>query len=98
MSEDPQDPRGKFADPLPPIAPCPPFGEGRRVPQEWLDALEQLAYRERRILELRFGTGGIYGPQTLAQVAEVFNVTEERIRQIEAQAIRKLEQLTGVSL
>ena len=45
-------------------------------------ALENLGYRERRVLELRYGLGGEH-PRTLDEVGRTFNVTRERIRQIE---------------
>ncbi len=53
------------------------------------DALENLSYRERRIVELRWGLGGEQ-PRTLDDVARTFGVTRERTRQIEEGAIRKL--------
>ncbi len=56
------------------------------------DALEQLSYRERRILELRYGLGS-ERPRTLDEVGRTFNVTRERIRQIENHSIRKLQNL-----
>ena len=48
-----------------------------------------LNYRERTILEMRFGLNG-EEPKTLEEVGKVFNVTRERIRQIEAKALRKI--------
>jgi RNA polymerase primary sigma factor len=56
------------------------------------DALENLSYRERRVLELRYGLGGEH-PRTLAEVGRTFNVSRERIRQIESQSLRKLQNL-----
>jgi RNA polymerase primary sigma factor len=56
------------------------------------DALESLSYRERRVLELRYGLGG-GRPLTLDEVGRTFNVTRERIRQIENQSLKKLESL-----
>jgi len=53
-------------------------------------ALARLADRERRVLELRFGLGGEH-PLTLDELGRMFNVTRERIRQIENQALKKLE-------
>ena len=53
------------------------------------DALENISYRERRVLELRYGLGGEL-PRTLDEVGRTFNVTRERIRQIEKQALKKL--------
>jgi RNA polymerase primary sigma factor len=57
------------------------------------DALENLSYRERRVLELRYGLGGEQ-PCTLEEVGRTFNVTRERIRQIENQSLRKLQNLS----
>ena len=56
------------------------------------DALENLSYRERRVLELRYGLGGEQ-PRTLDEVGKTFNVTRERIRQIENQSLKKLQSL-----
>jgi RNA polymerase primary sigma factor len=57
------------------------------------EALENLSYRERRIVELRWGLGGEQ-PRTLDEVARIFGVTRERTRQIEEGAIRKLASLS----
>ena len=54
--------------------------------------LATLNSRERAVLELRFGFGG-EEPQTLEQVARVYNLTRERIRQIEARSLRTLSKL-----
>ena len=56
------------------------------------DALGNLSYRERRVLELRYGLGGEH-PRTLQEVGCTFNVTRERIRQIEDQSLKKLQNL-----
>ena len=56
------------------------------------EALEKLSYRERRVLELRYGLGGEH-PRTLDEVGRTFNVTRERIRQIEEQSLKKLQSL-----
>jgi RNA polymerase primary sigma factor len=58
------------------------------------EALENLSYRERRVLELRYGLGD-QRPRTLDEVGRTFNVTRERIRQIENQSLRKLQSLHG---
>jgi len=55
--------------------------------------LATLNDRERRILELRYGLNG-EAPCTPAQVARRFNLTPQRIRQIEARSLSKLERLT----
>ena len=54
------------------------------------EALENLSYRERRVLELRYGLGDEH-PRTLDEVGRAFNVTRERIRQIETQSLKKLQ-------
>jgi RNA polymerase primary sigma factor len=56
------------------------------------EALENLSYRERRVLELRYGLGGEH-PCTLKEISSTFNVTRERIRQIENQSLEKLRSL-----
>jgi len=53
------------------------------------EVLETLDDREAKVLELRFGLAG-QPPKTLEEVGKVFGVTRERIRQIEAKALRKL--------
>ncbi|MCU0308334.1 MAG: sigma-70 family RNA polymerase sigma factor [Thermoleophilia bacterium] len=53
------------------------------------DLLDQLSYRERRVLELRYGLGG-EKPRTLDELGRMFNVTRERIRQVEHQSLQKL--------
>jgi RNA polymerase primary sigma factor len=53
------------------------------------DVLKTLDEREAKVLELRFGLAG-EPPKTLEEVGKIFNVTRERIRQIEAKALRKL--------
>jgi RNA polymerase primary sigma factor len=55
-------------------------------------ALENLSYRERRVIELRYGLGD-QQPRTLDEVGRTFNVTRERIRQIEHKSLKKLQQL-----
>jgi RNA polymerase primary sigma factor len=57
------------------------------------DVLHGLNERERRILELRYGLMDGY-PRTLEEVGRQYNVTRERIRQIEAKALRKLRHPT----
>ncbi len=56
------------------------------------EALENLSYRERRVLELRYGLGGEH-PRTLEEVGRTFKVTRERVRQIENQSLKKLQHL-----
>jgi RNA polymerase primary sigma factor len=54
--------------------------------------LGTLSHRERRVLELRYGLNGEH-PRTLDEVGRAFNVTRERIRQIENQSLKKLRAL-----
>jgi RNA polymerase primary sigma factor len=54
--------------------------------------LDSLDDRERRVLELRYGLDG-GRPRTLEEVGVIFNVTRERVRQIENQSLRKLAAL-----
>lgn len=57
--------------------------------EQLYDALQKLPDRERRIIDLRFGlTDG--DPRTLQEIAEEFNLSRERIRQIEGEVLRKL--------
>jgi RNA polymerase primary sigma factor len=57
-------------------------------------ALEGLNYREREIIRLRFGLADGYA-YTLEEVGSIFDVTRERVRQIEAKAVEKLRQPVG---
>jgi RNA polymerase primary sigma factor len=64
------------------------------------EALEKilgtLSARERRVLELRYGLDGQH-PRTLDEVGRTFNVTRERIRQIENQSLKKLRALAAAN-
>jgi RNA polymerase primary sigma factor len=73
-------------------APSPMDSAAREMLREQIQhALEELPEREREVLELRFGlTDGM--DHTLEEVSRHFDVTRERIRQIEAKALRKLRQ------
>ncbi len=57
--------------------------------EQLLEVLETLTDREQKVLKLRFGLDD-GRPRTLEEVGKEFNVTRERIRQIEAKALRKL--------
>jgi RNA polymerase primary sigma factor len=65
--------------------------EASALKQSLAEALSSLTEREQRILRMRFGIGGT-AEHTLAEVGEVFGLTRERIRQIEAAALAKLRQ------
>jgi len=71
-------------------APSPMDSAARQMLREQIQhALDELSERERQVLELRFGL--MDGEEhTLEEVSEYFNVTRERVRQIEAKALRKL--------
>ena len=59
------------------------------------DVLASLSQREQKVLELRFGLGDGYS-RTLEEVGKQFTVTRERIRQIEAKALRKMRHPTRI--
>jgi RNA polymerase primary sigma factor len=59
------------------------------------NVLSSLSQRERKVLELRFGLADGYA-RTLEEVGRQFNVTRERIRQIEAKALRKMRHPTRI--
>ena len=54
------------------------------------DVLKTLTYREREIIKLRYGLEDGY-TYTLEEVGKIFKVTRERVRQIEAKAVKKLQ-------
>jgi RNA polymerase primary sigma factor len=76
-------------------APLPDEAADTTMRQEMLrNILDTLSHRERRVLELRYGLDGEQ-PRTLDEVGRAFNVTRERIRQIENQSLKKLRALTA---
>ncbi len=56
------------------------------------EVLEDLSYRERRVLELRYGLDG-ESPRTFGEVGRAFNITRGRVRQIEHESLNKLHNL-----
>ena len=73
---------------------APPDAASRQLLKEQIDSvLSSLTPRERRVLQLRFGLEDGRS-RTLEEVGKEFNVTRERIRQIEAKALRKLRHPT----
>lgn len=66
------------------------IAEGRMLKEEIEEILSTLAPREAMVLILRYGLRD-NRPRTLEEVGKVFNVTRERIRQIEAKALRRLK-------
>jgi RNA polymerase primary sigma factor len=83
----------QFGDLLPDSgAESPSTGAAQEMLRGRINAvLKTLSYREREIIKLRYGLGDGYS-YTLEEVGHIFKVTRERIRQIEAKAVRKLQQ------
>jgi RNA polymerase primary sigma factor len=83
----------QFGDLLPDSgAENPSSGASQEMLRSRIDrVLKTLSYREREIIKLRYGLGDGYS-YTLEEVGHIFKVTRERIRQIEAKAVRKLQQ------
>ncbi len=73
-------------------APLPDEAADTTLRQELLrNMLGTLSHRERRVLELRFGLDG-QTPATLDEISKIFDVTRERIRQIETRCLQKLSE------
>ncbi|NQU21539.1 MAG: sigma-70 family RNA polymerase sigma factor [Candidatus Nealsonbacteria bacterium] len=71
--------------------PRPEKAAGNGLLREKIEGLlKTLTYREREIIRLRYGLGDGY-TYTLEEVGRIFKVTRERVRQIEAKAVRKLQ-------
>jgi RNA polymerase primary sigma factor len=69
-----------------------PLGEMNQehLKRQIAEVLDNLNYREREIIRLRYGLADGYA-YTLEEVGQIFHVTRERVRQIEAKAVRKLQ-------
>ena len=80
-----------YGDFIPDVTSENPFEvtEGHLLKERLRDILETLTDRERQVVDFRFGLTDGYS-RTLEEVGRLFNVTRERIRQIEAKALRKL--------
>ena len=65
------------------------YASNELLKNELQEILKELTPREAKVLQLRYGLGD-NRPHTLEEVGKEFNVTRERIRQIEAKALRKL--------
>ncbi len=80
-----------YGDFIPDLSSENPFEvtEGHLLKERLRDILGTLSPRERQVIDYRFGLEEGY-PRTLEEVGKLFNVTRERIRQIEAKALRKL--------
>ena len=71
--------------------PRPDKAAGNELLRQKIDSLlKTLTYREREIIRLRYGLGDGY-TYTLEEVGRIFKVTRERVRQIEAKAVKKLQ-------
>ena len=76
-------------------APSPVTATSYRLMQEQIEkVIGTLTEREEKVLRLRFGLGGNDFPRTLEEVGTIFNVTRERVRQIETKALNKLRHPT----
>ena len=80
-----------YGDFIPDLSSENPFEvtEGHLLKERLRDILGTLTDRERQVVDFRFGLSDGYS-RTLEEVGRLFNVTRERIRQIEAKALRKL--------
>lgn len=80
-----------YGDFIPDLSSENPFEvtEGHLLKERLRDILNTLTDRERQVVDFRFGLSDGYS-RTLEEVGRLFNVTRERIRQIEAKALRKL--------
>jgi RNA polymerase primary sigma factor len=94
MGRDGDDPRGHF---LPDHREEHPLEGAQRdlLRSRIGQALEALSWRERSIVQMRYGLGDGYG-YTLKEISQVFGVSRERIRQIEAKAFEKLREAEPV--
>ena len=82
-----------YGDFIPDLSSENPFEvtEGHLLKERLREILNTLTDRERQVVDFRFGLSDGYS-RTLEEVGRLFNVTRERIRQIEAKALRKLRQ------
>jgi RNA polymerase primary sigma factor len=88
VGEDSDGRLGDFVEDRSSLAPT--EATSRQLLKEQIDkVLNELTEREKKVLQLRFGLRDGY-PRTLEEVGREFNVTRERIRQIEGKALRKL--------
>ena len=71
--------------------------ERRLMRERLVEVLEKLGSRERKVLDYRYGLSDGCG-RTLEEVGRLFNVTRERVRQIEANALRKLRHPSRIRL
>jgi RNA polymerase primary sigma factor len=77
----------------------PELGENlhtRKIPQVVSQALRKLTTRERDVVQRRFGLGG-ERPQTLEEIGSLLNLSRERIRQIEREALERMRRYRDLS-
>jgi RNA polymerase sigma factor (sigma-70 family) len=85
--------------------PCAPVGDGAAIDDESLRRLaellgrwsECLSDREQLILRRRFGVGGLRRPQTLVEVSREVGLSKERVRQIQLEALQKLNEFASAA-
>ena len=82
---------GTLGDIIPDAQSMNPFEktEDHLMREQVMSVLHSLGDREREVIDYRYGLSDGYG-RTLEEVGRFFNVTRERVRQIEAKALRKL--------
>lgn len=71
-----------------------PYERAMEAGVEWLEsALYELSQRERYIIRCRFGWGREFEPRTLQEIADELGISRERVRQLEARAIKTLQEV-----
>ncbi|MBC8356098.1 MAG: sigma-70 family RNA polymerase sigma factor [Planctomycetes bacterium] len=71
-----------------------PYLQAMECGVEWVEtALYGLSQRERYIIRCRFGWGREFEPRTLQEIADELDISRERVRQLEAKAIKKLQEI-----
>ncbi|MDA1053554.1 MAG: sigma-70 family RNA polymerase sigma factor [Planctomycetota bacterium] len=73
-----------------------PYEQAMEAGVQWLEsALFELTQRERYIIRCRFGWGREFEPRTLQEIADELGISRERVRQLEAKAITKLQEIAA---
>lgn len=73
-----------------------PYEQSMEAGVQWLEAaLYELSQRERYIIRCRFGWGREFDTRTLQEIADELGVSRERVRQLEAKAIKKLQEVAA---
>jgi len=85
------DDSASFGDLFPSIDPQPDEQVEVELTEQALHAaVAELSEREQQILRLRYGLGGHSDPKSLEEIGRIMGVTRERVRQLEAEALRRL--------